>query len=437
MYSTSRSNRMIGLSVTSAMSAVLLTGCAMQAAPQADLSASKAEIALAKGKTGKAINNAEAAVLADPHNASYRAMLGATYLEAGRFASATTSFDDAMTLGDTSARTALSLALSLTGEGKNAEAVGVLNDRGHAIAPSDLGLAYALAGQPQRGVEVLSNAIRSGDNTAKTRQNLAYSYALNGQWREARLMAAEDVPGDEIGNRMQEWAVLAQPEAWQYRVALLVGAPAGVRDSGQPLQLALADAPSVEQLASEAAAYTASTAATELPPVVTNMAVQAESGTGQPADGSEDFETAFATISPSDSLPPVAHDTARFVQQPVVQTTAVRQSAAAKPTTTVAGKKSDGSHLVQLGSFVNEEGARRAWSIYVKRYPDLANHEMVITEAVVKGKRYWRVSAAGYSRASSNAMCGRVKSGGNGCIAYAKDSPPAGAVDKGTRMAMR
>ena len=62
---------------------------------------------------------------------------------------------------------------------------------------------------------------------------------------------------------------------------------------------------------------------------------------------------------------------------------------------------------------------------------------MVITEALVKGKRYWRVSAAGYDRASSSAMCGRVKSRGEGCFAYAESRPLPGAIDTGVRMAMR
>ena len=96
MYSTSRSSRTVGLAVTSAMAAALLAGCATKAPPRADLAAGEAQVALAKGQTGKAIENAEAAVAAEPRNAAYRAMLGGVYLEAGRFASAEVSFDDAM-----------------------------------------------------------------------------------------------------------------------------------------------------------------------------------------------------------------------------------------------------------------------------------------------------------------------------------------------------
>ncbi len=254
MIRNANSKRMMGLAVTSAMAAGLLTGCATHPAPRADLSASRAEAAMAKGKPQLAVEHAEAAVLAEPRNASYRAMLASAYLDAGRFASAESTFNDAMKLGDNSTRTALSLALALDGQGKYQQAAALLSDWESQIAPADLGLAYALSAKPDRGIEVLSNAIRAGENTPKMRQNLAYAYALAGRWKEARIMASQDVPANQVGDRMEEWAQMAQPTAWQTRVAALIGAPAGVADAGQPAQLALANNPGVEQLATEATA---------------------------------------------------------------------------------------------------------------------------------------------------------------------------------------
>jgi len=55
----------------------------------------------------------------------------------------------------------------------------------------------------------------------------------------------------------------------------------------------------------------------------------------------------------------------------------------------------------------------------------------------VRGKHYWRVSAAGFGLASSQSMCGRVKSSGEGCFAYAESRPLPGAIDTGTRLALR
>ena len=124
----------VALAFTTAIAGALLSGCAAQTAAPAGLSASRAEAALAAGKHEQAIAHAEAAVLAEPRNPAYRAILGSAYMDAGRFASAVTSFDDAMQLGDNSARTALSLALALTGEGRTGEAAALLNDKRHQWA---------------------------------------------------------------------------------------------------------------------------------------------------------------------------------------------------------------------------------------------------------------------------------------------------------------
>jgi tetratricopeptide (TPR) repeat protein len=460
----------IALALTSAMGAVLLSGCTTQGGMFAGLGNGRAEAPLAKAHSGRAVANAEAAVAADPRNAAYRAMLGAAYLEAGRFSSAVTSFDDAMTLGDKSAGTALRMALALTGEGKHPEALAVLNDWSDSIPPADLGLAYALASQPARGIQIMADAIRAGDGRANTRQNLAYALALNGQWREARVMAAQDVPADKLGARMEEWALMTQPEAWQLRVAALLGAPTGVADIGQPAYLALNNTPGVEQLAAEAAPYVspepveelavAEPAPAELSPLAAARVMPVDVEPSKPAD---DFGAAFAAVtSVSESVAQMAQDAVRFVQQPVVQAFSSRAEAApatirialpeaspvhAVPTRATPGAaaparaatvaKADGTHLVQLGSFGSEDSARRAWSIYTKRYPELAGHKLVISEAVVGGKRYWRVSAGGFDNAGSQGMCGRVKGRGEGCFAYAEGRPLPGAVDTGVRLASR
>lgn len=434
MHRTVNGTRMIGPKfawvATSAIAAALLTGCATSSAPPAQVSASRAEAALADGNLKQAIAHAEAAVLAEPHNAAFRATLASAYLDAGRFASAATTFEDAMKLGDNSPRTALSLALALIGTGRHAEAAALLNDWEQDIATADLGLALALAGQPDRSIHLMSNAIRNGENTPKMRQNLAYSYALAGRWREARLMAEQDVPADQVSDRIGEWAAMAQPEAWQTRVAALLDVPAGVRDAGQPVQLALANSPSLEQLAAEAsAAAPAPVAAPELPPLASAGTPAAETAPARPEVAIEDqapssFQSAFAS-TPTPAAPSPVQHAAQYA----------RSSSA--PAATAPAPRSAGTHLVQLGSFSSEQGARRAWGIYVKRYPELAGHQMVISEAVVGGKRYWRVSAAGYEQQSANAMCGRVRASGQGCFAYAEGRPLPGAVETGIRMARR
>lgn len=463
MTRTASSTRMIALVASTALATLALGACTTSAAPRADMSAGKAQQALAKGRGDQAVSHAEAAVLAEPQNAGYRAMLGAAYMEAGRFQSAATSFQDALTLGDSSPKTALSLALAQIAMGDKRASVRTLDQWQDSIDAADLGLALALAGDTQRGVDVLASQVRSGNSTPKMRQNLAYAYALNGDWRAARLMAAEDVPADQLDARLSEWAEVARPEDYHARVAALLSVPV-VGDSGQPAALALGNNPGTVGLAMEAARDLPGSG--ELPPV---MMADASSQTGYPlpvapvapaelparaAPAVDSFSSAFAP-----SAPEAAHSYAepapiRTVSSPVVQPTApattgtprrsgrvAAATAAAEPVRPAVASEqaavSGGTHLIQLGSFSSEASAKRAWGVYAKRYPQLSAHDMVITKAVVRGKTYWRVSAGGFERASASSMCSTVKSGGNGCIAWASGKPLPGAVDNGVRMARR
>ena len=471
MYASDYRHRLIGLALSTALAGGVLAGCTSAqgstdlavAAPAAQ--ADTARIALAERNA--TVAKAESAVLADPQAATQRARLGAAYLDAGRFVSAAGAFEDAMALGDESPRTALSLALALTASNRHAEAVQILREYQNVIAHSDLGLAMALAGQPQRGVHIISNAIRGGDNSVKARQNLAYTYALAGQWREARLMASQDIPADQVGARLEQWAQTVHPAAYEVRVAKLLGTPTGVADSGQPAQLALggspvapapvmaqvdtAPAPAVGELPplSEEYAFAEPTVeapvATPAPRVA--AAVQAIATPAQPA-ATQSVAQAFTDVAPTapaavaapvvaTPAAPVVTDSARFQPRPVAAPRLATAVAPAPAKAAPAAVAAQGTHLVQLGSFSSEAGAKRAWSIYVKRYPELAQRDMVISEAVVRGKRYWRVSAGGYSARSADAMCSTVKSGGKGCFAYAQSRPLPGAVARDTQLARR
>ncbi|MXO76104.1 SPOR domain-containing protein [Altererythrobacter aerius] len=451
MTRTAKMCRMLALFAGTALASASLTGCATQAAPRADLSAGKAEAALKKGNVGSAVANAEAAVLADPRNAAYRTMLGAAYMEAGRFLAARTSFDDAMTLGDASARTALGYVLASIAAGERAAALQVLGARQNEIPASDLGLALALAGETREAVHVLTTAVRSGDNTPKSRQNLAYALALNGEWAGARIMAAEDVPADQLDARLQEWAQLARPESFGVRVASVLGTRIAT-DPGQPVHLALANHPTIPQLAAEAEAFAEPLAPTqaaegpvlaqaELPPA--DGAAYADVGVrlaaAAPAPSPQSFDSAF-TAEAAASVTAVAEP--RTVTKPVVQpaparVAAARPSVRRAPARAVEPAATSGNHLVQLGSFSSEAAARRAWGIYVARIPQLSGFDMVITKAVVRGKTYYRVSAGGLQRAQAGSICSSVKSRGQACFAWSQGRPMPGAVARTTRMAAR
>ena len=461
----------IALIMGTALASIALTGCT-SSAPRADASFSKAQVALQKGKATKAITHAEAAVLAEPRNASYRALLGAAYLEAGRFQSAATSFGDAMELGDEDPRTILSYALAKVATGDNASALAQLEANQSVIGAADYGLAVALAGKPEHGMHVLVNTLRAGENSAKVRQNLAYAYALAGNWRAARVMAAEDVPAHELDARLSSWAVMARPEAYQTRVASLLQVSA-TGDAGMPQYLALSKFPSSEQMIAEAAA----TAPVELaaapaePNDIEKAAFKpAPAASSDKAEKVESIDPTVAGIlaATGQSKPKAAPEPAakpapkpvrvtaspsgtsgsRFVSKPVVQKLPATKTSAAPKRVAAAPKPapqrrmasstpSADTHLVQLGSYSSKVEAERGWKVLSAKFPQLKSHDVVITQAEVKGKTFFRVAAAGFGQSSARSMCRTVKAAGRGCFAYAASNPPAGAVDRGVRIAAR
>lgn len=452
----------LALVVTTAIAGLALTGCMANAAPRADVSFGSAQKALAKGQVDKAISHAEAAVLADPRNPAFRALLGAAYLESGRFQSAATSFGDALDLGDTNPRTVLSFALAKIASGEAKAAVAVLDEYSGAIDPADLGLALALAGQPERGVHVLVNAVRSAEeSTPKLRQNLAYTYALAGNWRAARVMAAEDVPADQLDARLADWAAMTPAEKFQDRIAALLDVSPR-DDAGQPQRLALANFPASDVMVAEAAAQ----AEAEV-----ELAAAEPVRVASPAP-SPTFAAAFAPSSP---VPEPAVQTVapasqgiRYVSNPVVQPLAsapgarraaqpaarpvaapaprvaaatpqrrmAATSAAAAPAAAPA-QSGPATHLVQLGAYSSKVEATRGWSALQAKFPQLKGRQPVITEAVVNGRTFWRVAAEGFNVQSAKAMCGTVKSAGRGCFAYAATTPPSGAVKRDVQVASR
>ena len=455
-----------GLIVGTALASLALAGCA-SSAPPAQVSFAKAQDALEAGNADRAIEHAEAAVLADPRNPQYRAVLGAAYLEAGRYQSAATTFGEALELGESDHRTVLTYALTKVATGDNEAALAELTAHEDRIAPADLGLAIALAGQPDRGVQYLVNAVRGGHSTPKARQNLAYAYALAGNWPAARVMAAEDVPAHLVDERLAQWASNAHPEHQHLRVAALLGI-AHSYDEGQPRHLALANFPSQPSLVEEAAQYA------EVAPVSSdNAPVMVAAAANEPANPSvpavqpavgEQMAFGIADIDavdPNNALgQPVAsmvsasaapsvsssRPAPRFVSNAVVQEipvsaprsapapvpSAAPNTGGAAPQTIAIATGSAATHLVQLGSFDSRAVAQSKWGEFQRRYASLQGRDVVITEARVNGRTFYRVAATGFGASSARSMCNTVKSSGAGCFAYSAANPPAGAVKSGS-----
>ncbi|MFN3989744.1 MAG: SPOR domain-containing protein [Erythrobacter sp.] len=490
-----RASSMMALVIPAALAGIAFASSTSAAAAPAaeDPQVAKAEAALKSGQAEKAVVHAEMAVAADPFNADTRALLGAAYLGAGRFMAAASAFEDALDLGQEDARTVLSYALAKTAIGDGRVAVAALDDARARLNAADYGLALALAGQPERGVKVLVDAVRFEEATPKLRQNLAYAYALSGNWRAARVMAAEDLPAGQVDARMVEWAATAGPDQTMQRVAsLLKVTPA--HDIGQPAHLALANfeaapapaaaapVPMVAAMAAPAPAparvaapaVVAAATADEAPAAIaeadaSNTPVQVERVDPTPARFAQAFAASEVVVQPvAAPEPQPGADTGaiRFVSSPVVQelpaapsrpvraaapvaaplpapapqrrmAATAEASAPAAAVREVANDKNLASHLVQLGSYTSRIEAERGWNALKAKFPQLKDHDVVITEAVVNGRTFFRVAAAGFGPKSAASLCSTIKSAGRGCFAYLASNPPAGAVDKGVRLAAR
>ena len=146
-----RNKRFVQLAVTTALATTALTACTGKTAPSHSYSAAHAEQALTKGNASKAVRHAEAAVLASPRDAYTRTLLANAYLTDGRFASAATTFAEAIELGDTAPRTVISHALAQVAIGDQMGALGTLSRFEDKLDAADYGLAMALAGRPDHG----------------------------------------------------------------------------------------------------------------------------------------------------------------------------------------------------------------------------------------------------------------------------------------------
>ena len=424
---TAPNKRLFGLALTTALTSVALAGCTSADASSSAYSASSTDSAVAKAAYSEAIVYAEDAVTADPRNAGYRALAASAYLDAGRFDAAATAYGEAIALGDNSARTALGHALAAIGAGRQDEALRTLSDWDGAMDAGDYGLALALAGRPAQGAHILGNAIRNGQNTAKVRQNFAYAMALAGDWRSARVMAAEDVPADQLNERLGEWSATAAPEFYQHRVAKLLGAPL-VRDPGMPARLALANFPAETRMA--AAEPVETVPAVTAPEPVKVAAVEAPVA-APVASGPRYVSNAVVQDLPTSYRAKPA-PAARVAAAP-----AAKPAPRAKPRASAPTQLAAGSHRIQLGSFLSADAAERAKGVYARKYSQFDRDSFQVAKADVNGKTYYRVSAGGMAQNSAESMCASIKSSGGGCFAYAGSRKLPGTVDSNVRVASR
>ncbi|WP_129794590.1 SPOR domain-containing protein [Sphingosinicella sp. CPCC 101087] len=387
--------------------------------------------ALQQGQLSQAVAAMENAVAASPRDAGYRLFLADIYMKSGRFQAARATFADVLELDPSNIRAGLSLSLMEIGLGRPQAAVAQLDGLSGRASPADLGLAYALAGLPERAIEILEPAARSLSASPRLRQNLALSYALAGDWRRARAVAAQDVSPADLGPRLQQWAALATPGAAAMQVASLLGVTP-VADPGQPVRLALA--PSAPE---PATAYAEAETATFADAFAQTTPVEADSNWGLPAEPAdtgpiEVAEQAPSYYLPAPETPAQPQESAAPVRYAAAARTLIRpQSAVARtvsaplpaplferdaPRHGAGVRRGNSPFVVQLGAFSNEDNAERAWQQAERRFA-LAGHVPLTTTIDINGRTLHRVSVSGFAtQAEAARLCGAIRTRGGACF---------------------
>ena len=404
--------------------------------------------ALREGQLPQVVELMEQAVALSPRDVGYRLLLADAYMRSGRLDSARSTYADVIELDPSNVRANLSTALLQIARGRPAAAIARLEEIAANAPAADVGLAYALAGQNGRAIEILESAARAPNATARTRQNLALAHAMAGDWRRARAIAAQDISPAELNGRMYQWAAFSRPGADQARVASLMGVTP-VEDPGQPVRLALAPAEAAPAPAESRAAFAPEIPAPAEAPIEVAEAAPAEAPawvpTAQsyqpapaaeaeaPTPAAESAPVRFAAAPeaedagpPAPILPPQEAETYEEAARALVQPrrSAVRSARAATPAPFFQRnspvRSGNAPVVVQLGAFSNEANAENAWLQHSRRY-NLQGRVPLTTTIAINGRNMHRVSVSGFaSSADAQRLCGRIKSQGGVCFVRAQ-----------------
>jgi Flp pilus assembly protein TadD len=446
----------LGTAASTIVLASILAGCAT---PQQKTSfggktgddiglATRALIALNSKDVTTAISFAERAVEKTPDDAGFRAILGNAYFAAGRFSSAESAYKDSLSIYSNQPQVILKLALVETALGKKDEAVAFLQAGRQVLDASNYGLALALAGQPADAIPVLEAAARAPGADSTVRENLALAHGLAGDWNEARTIAAQDVPGDKLDARIQQWMQLASPKKPADQVAALVGVTPAEVDHGQPVRLALRkDDTRMAALVPAQKAPTKVVEASPPPPAAPQakfvQAVAAPApvvATPAVAPAPRAVPAPAPVIAEAQAPSPVAmieaaaHEVSSAATSEVkslVEAVMPKKTPAAhraKPHRVAVARRpvGPGDSVVQLGSYRSPQQVTAGWAHLTERFPALRAYLPVRAKFDSPKGTFWRLSIQGFgNQRDAITKCDQLKSHGGRCFVrgFAGDAP--------------
>ena len=438
------------LRATSALSALvtasLIAGCASptnrvqsansSASDKGSLvgAATRAQLALTSGDFATAVQWAEQAVAGSPQDATFRALLGNAYLGSGRFASAEAAYNDSLSLAPNQAGVAMKLVLAQIAQGKGGEALQMLDQLRGAADPADVGLAMALAGQPGNAVAVLDEAARRPGADARTRQNLALAHALAGDWEAARVVAAQDLPANQLDARMAEWMSMAKPSSPAVKVAGLLGVVPAASDPGQPVRLALKD--TGVRLASAAPAPSAPVAAAAvtlpIPPAPAPQMASASTTVMDNPGFAVPVEAAPVEVAVAQAPEPAVAASVEQIESPVqmadlsqtlesIRREPVKASGALPKVSqlrrSASARFASSGVVVQLGAYGSPKRVQEAWSKMERRDASLGRYTPVSARFEAQSGTVYRLSLKGFSTdREARLLCEQLKRSGSACF---------------------
>jgi hypothetical protein len=288
---------------------------------------------------------------------------------------------------------------------------------------------------------VLEGAAREPGADSTVRQNLALAYALAGEWTEARTIASQDVPGNELDARIRDWMQLASPKKPADQVAALIGVKPVEVDHGQPIRLALRKSDTMLAEAAPVAhspvidtapapvpevAATAPASPSEEPPLVEAVAPQPAPAVAAALPAAAPSPVATIAAAAEEVSTAAAHQVQSFVEAfmpkkaPVVHHAKPRRALAARP------KLGPGDAVMQLGSYHSPQQVTEGWNRLTQRYPALRSYLPLRARFDSPNGTYWRLSVQGFSsQREAIQRCQQLKNNGGKCFVrgFAGDAP--------------
>ena len=430
-----------GTAVSAVALAGMLAGCASPMSRSAHATNAKAnlayglraQMALSEGDYASAVGLAESAAEASPQDAAIRGLLGNAYFGAGRFASAEAAYGDALSLAPAQPSIILKRALVQIAQGKNSEAIALLQAAQGMVDPADYGLALALAGRASDAVQILDVAARANGADSRVRQNLALALGLSGDWQNAKIVAAQDLTPDLVDARVQQWMALAKPVHSYDQVAALIGVTPAAGDPGQPIRLALnpqsstrvaqADPqPAPVQVAEAAPVPNAPFFST---PVSQPVPAVAEAAPPPAPEVQEKREAIAAAAAMSPEAPAAFAAMASNFAPKAKPAKAKKAGAPVRPAAAqlAAGKS---KAVVQLGAYSSEARVSAAWAQLSKKYPGLRKYSPMVARFDGPKGTVWRLSVRGFdTQSEALSSCSALRGKGGNCFvrSTAGDSP--------------